>query len=136
MIFRSVLCALLTAWVVYADAGIESEHFEEDLVLRPLKDGRIGALFSFTTTLENTSPRNPESLGKDDECTCTRPRVKGTGGGGMLIVHSPALYTVPPHFGTDPSGIRNHRTASLAKRGEMGLRRVGHARRTGCGDRW
>ena len=73
MIFPRVLCVLLVAWVAYAEAGIESEHFEEDLVLRPLKDGRIGALFSFTTTLENTSPRNPESLGKDDECMWTCP---------------------------------------------------------------
>lgn len=69
MIFHRVLCVLLAVYTVYADPGIESEHFEEDLVIRPLKDGRIGARFSFTTTIENTSPRDPESLGKDDECT-------------------------------------------------------------------
>ena len=71
MILRRVLCVLLAVWTVYADPGIESEHFEEDLVIRPLKDGRIGVRFSFTTTLENTSPRNPESLSRDDGCRST-----------------------------------------------------------------
>jgi len=73
MIFHLALCVLLAAWTVYADPGTESEHFEEDLVIRPLKDGRIGARFSFTTTLEDTSPRNPESLGGDDECMSQTP---------------------------------------------------------------
>jgi GPI-anchor transamidase subunit T len=72
MIFYRVLWVLLAVWTAYSYAGIESEHFEEDLVLRPLKDGRISALFSFTTTLENTSPRNPECLDRDDECTSSR----------------------------------------------------------------
>ena len=76
MIFRLVLCVLLAAWTIYADAGTESEHFEEDLVIRPLKDGRISARFSFTTTLGDTSPRNPESLGGDDECMSPPPREK------------------------------------------------------------
>lgn len=67
MILHRLLCVLLTAWTAYADSKIESEHFEEDLVIRPLKDGRIGARFSFTTTLENASPRNPESLSRDDD---------------------------------------------------------------------
>ena len=73
MVLFRVFCALLVAWAVCADPGIESEHFEEDLVIRPLKDGRVAARFSFTTTLENTSPRNPESLGGDDDCTSTHP---------------------------------------------------------------
>jgi len=73
MIFHLALCVLLAAWTTCADPGAESEHFEEDLVIRPLKDGRIGARFSFTTTLEDTSPRNPESLGGDDECTFPPP---------------------------------------------------------------
>jgi len=76
MILHRVLCVLLAAWIVYGDPGIESEHFEEDLVIRPLKDGRLSARFSFVTTLEDISPRNPESLGGDDDCMSTRPRVK------------------------------------------------------------
>ena len=73
MILHRLLCVLLVAWAVYGDPRTESEHFEEDLVIRPLKDGRIGARFSFTTTLGDTSPRNPESLGRDDDCMSMRP---------------------------------------------------------------
>ena len=73
MIFRRVFCVLLAVWTVYSDRQIESERFEEDLVIRPLKDGRIGARFSFTTTLENISPRDPESLSRDDDCMSTLP---------------------------------------------------------------
>jgi len=73
MIFHLALWVLLAAWTTYADPGTESEHFEEDLVIRPLRDGRIAARFSFTTTLEGTSPRNPESLGRDDECMFPPP---------------------------------------------------------------
>jgi phosphatidylinositol glycan class T len=65
----------LAVWSVYANPRIESEHFEEDLVIRPLKDGRISARFSFTTTLENKSPRNPELLGEDDDCMYERSWV-------------------------------------------------------------
>lgn len=72
MNFHRVLCVLLAVWTVYADPVVKSEHFEEDLVIRPLKDGRIGARFSFTTTLEDTSPRNPETLGRDDDCMSSR----------------------------------------------------------------
>lgn len=67
MILHRLFCILLVARTVYSDPGVESEHFEEDLVIRPLKDGRVGARFSFTTTLEETSPRNPETLGGDDD---------------------------------------------------------------------
>ena len=73
MILYRVLCVLLAAWTTCADPRTESEHFEEDLVIRPLKDGRIGARFSFTTTLENTSPRNPDFLGEDDDCMYIHP---------------------------------------------------------------
>jgi hypothetical protein len=76
MIVHSVLCALLAAWAAYGHPGAKPEDFEEDLVIRPLKDGRIGARFAFTTTLKDTSPRNPESLGRDDDCTSTRFRAK------------------------------------------------------------
>src|ERR1700753_1631710 len=76
MIFHRVLCVLLTAWTIYADPRIESEYFEEDLTIRPLRDGRLGARFSFTTTLQSKSPRNPQSLDEDDDCVYTRPRMK------------------------------------------------------------
>jgi hypothetical protein len=76
MIFYRVVCVLLVAWTAYGDPRLESEHFEEDLVIRPLQDGRIGARFSFTTTLRDTSPRNPGSLGGDDDCMSMCPRVK------------------------------------------------------------
>lgn len=75
MIVHSVLCVLLAAWATYGHPGTKPEHFEEDLVIRPLKDGRIGTRFSFTTTLKDTPPRNPESLGRDDDCTSTYSRV-------------------------------------------------------------
>ena len=77
MILYRVFCVLLVAWTIHADPGRESEHFEEDLVIRPLKDGRIGARFSFTTTLEDISPRNPESLGGDEDCMslCLREKM-------------------------------------------------------------
>ena len=92
MILHRVFCVLLAAWTIHAGTGTESEHFEEDLVIRPLKDGRVGARFSFTTTLENTSPRNPESLGGDDDCMSPRPR-----GGVWRALIDPAiqLSTIP-----------------------------------------
>lgn len=43
------------------------ETFEEDLVIRPLKDGRVASKFSFTTLLRDASPRNPETLGLEDD---------------------------------------------------------------------
>jgi len=117
MILHRVFCVLMAAWAVYGDPGIESEHLEEDLVIRPLKDGRLGARFSFVTTLEGTSPRNPESLGGDDDCMFTRPRVKMRRTLNVTALPSPTLYPFPSHSRTDPSGIRNHRTASLFERG-------------------
>jgi len=113
MIFHLALCVLLAAWMIYADPGTESEHFEEDLVIRPLKDGRIGARFSFTTTLEDTSPRNPESLSGDDECMSPHPLERRST---LTPQASSALYPFPSHSRADSSGIWNHRTASLPER--------------------
>jgi len=72
MVLYSVLWLLLVAWTVTGNPEAESEQFKEDLVMRPLKDGRISARFSFTTTLGDTSPRNPESLDRDDDCMSTQ----------------------------------------------------------------
>ncbi|GBE90200.1 GPI transamidase component PIG-T homolog [Sparassis crispa] len=44
-----------------------SERFDEELTLRPLRDGKLAARFSFTTLLKGATPRNPESLASDDE---------------------------------------------------------------------
>ena len=72
MILYRVLSLFTAALAVYANSKIQSEYFEEDLVIRPLKDGRLATLFSFTTTLENITPRNPESLDGDDDCMYSR----------------------------------------------------------------
>ncbi|CCL99760.1 uncharacterized protein FIBRA_01782 [Fibroporia radiculosa] len=45
----------------------EAEQFAEDLTLRPLRDGKLAASFSFTTLLENATPRHPGSLEYDDD---------------------------------------------------------------------
>ena len=93
MILCRALCLLLAAWTVHGDPGTKSEHFEEDLVIRPLKDGRIGARFSFLTTLEDTSPRNPASLGGDDDCMC--PHVSWAKMRRALIDRETQLSTIP-----------------------------------------
>ncbi|KAI0642850.1 Gpi16 subunit GPI transamidase component [Trametes meyenii] len=43
------------------------ELFEEDLTLRPLRDGKLEARFSFTTLLKGATPRDPQGLAEDDE---------------------------------------------------------------------
>ncbi|KAI0775576.1 Gpi16 subunit GPI transamidase component [Trametes elegans] len=45
----------------------QSELFEEDLTLRPLRDGKLAARFSFTTLLKGATPREPQTLSRDDE---------------------------------------------------------------------
>jgi phosphatidylinositol glycan class T len=44
------------------------EQFQEDLIIRPLRDGRVVSKFSFTTLLKGALPRNPENLGLEDDC--------------------------------------------------------------------
>ncbi|KAL7279582.1 hypothetical protein ACG7TL_005984 [Trametes sanguinea] len=58
-------CFVLALHLVAASA--QGELFDEDLTLRPLRDGRLEARFSFTTLLKGASPRDPESLRQDDE---------------------------------------------------------------------
>jgi len=49
-----------------------TEQFEEELSLRPLRDGKLAARFTFSTLANSASPRNPETLADDDDCTCSR----------------------------------------------------------------
>ncbi|THG96086.1 hypothetical protein EW026_g5685 [Hermanssonia centrifuga] len=44
-----------------------SEHFQEELILRPERDGKVTARFAFTTLLNEASPKDPASLGTEDE---------------------------------------------------------------------
>ncbi|KAI0727123.1 Gpi16 subunit GPI transamidase component [Fomitopsis betulina] len=44
-----------------------SEEFNEELDLRPLPDGKVAARFSFSTLLKGATPRDPQTLGSEDE---------------------------------------------------------------------
>ncbi|OCH87929.1 Gpi16 subunit GPI transamidase component [Obba rivulosa] len=57
--FLSVLAARTVA--------LHAEQFDEELTLRPLRDGKLAARFSFTTLLKGVAPRNPERLDEDDD---------------------------------------------------------------------
>lgn len=48
-----------------------SEEFNEELDLRPLPDGKAAARFSFSTLLKGATPRDPQTLGSEDECGCS-----------------------------------------------------------------
>lgn len=43
------------------------ESFDEDLVLKPLRDGRVLSRFAFTTLLHGAEPRDPSTLGEEDK---------------------------------------------------------------------
>ena len=61
--------ALITfAFCSRALSYTSKEHFEEVLVLRPERDGRVVAGFAFKTLVSEAAPRNPETLGLDDNC--------------------------------------------------------------------
>ncbi|KAK2464580.1 hypothetical protein APHAL10511_003369 [Amanita phalloides] len=45
----------------------EAEQFDEELLIKPLRDGRVATTFAFTTLLEGASPRDPHTLDLDDE---------------------------------------------------------------------
>ncbi|KAF9225931.1 Gpi16 subunit, GPI transamidase component [Gyrodon lividus] len=38
------------------------EQYYEDLIIQPLRDGRVGSTFTFTTLLEGATPRDPRDL--------------------------------------------------------------------------
>ncbi|RPD56728.1 Gpi16 subunit GPI transamidase component [Lentinus tigrinus ALCF2SS1-7] len=50
-----------------AAVGAASEQFDEDLTIRPLRDGKLSARFSFSTLLKDATPRDPQQLSSDDE---------------------------------------------------------------------
>ncbi|KAF8184185.1 GPI transamidase component PIG-T [Pholiota molesta] len=43
------------------------EHFNEQLTINTLQDGKVASKFTFTTVLEGASPRDPRTLEKEDE---------------------------------------------------------------------
>ena len=59
------VCLLLAFHV--ATIFAQHEQFDEDLQLRPLRDGKLAARFSFTTLLKGAMPRDPQMLSDDDE---------------------------------------------------------------------
>ena len=60
-------CFLLALHIVGTWAY--SEQFDEDLTLRPLRDGKLSARFQFNTLLRVSHPRDPQKLHVDDEGT-------------------------------------------------------------------
>ena len=70
-------CLLLGLHLVAVSAQVR-EQFDEDLILRPLRDGKLSTTFRFTTLLRGSSPRDPQTLNSDDEgaftcCVCRTP---------------------------------------------------------------
>lgn len=65
--WRFIAGIILATYSALCSASQYHETFEEDLVIRPLKDGRVASKFSFTTLLQDASPRNPETLGLEDD---------------------------------------------------------------------
>lgn len=61
---------LLSLCTTYTLGKIFDEDFHESLVLRPLHDGRVLSSFAFTTLLHGATPRDPETLGAEDDCEC------------------------------------------------------------------
>jgi phosphatidylinositol glycan class T len=49
------------------------EQFDEELTIRPLRDGKVASRFSFRMLLKGVTPRNPQTLGLEDDCaSCSR----------------------------------------------------------------
>ena len=66
-----LLFALLASLVA---GSSESEQFDEELLVKPLRDGRVAATFAFSMLLNGASPRDPYTLNSDDECNVAAPR--------------------------------------------------------------
>jgi hypothetical protein len=45
----------------------KSEHYKESLKLTSLRDGRVLASFDFKTVLHDAIPRDPGTLGEQDD---------------------------------------------------------------------
>ena len=64
----SGLCFTLGIWVTFGLATASHEQFQERLIIRPLRDGKVSSHFSFITLVKDATPRNPETLGLEDDC--------------------------------------------------------------------
>lgn len=64
-----ILSLILRRYYVSALTAPSRELFDEELSIRPLRDGKVATRFSFTTSIEGTAPRDPETLGGEDEGT-------------------------------------------------------------------
>jgi GPI-anchor transamidase subunit T len=62
------VCFTLGIWAVLGVATGPDELFQESLIIRPLRDGKVASQFSFTTLVKDATPRNPETLGLEDDC--------------------------------------------------------------------
>lgn len=63
-----ILCYFL-AWASWFSlSSVAVEQFNEELLIVPLQDGRILSRFSFQTLLKGASPRDPRTLGIEDQC--------------------------------------------------------------------
>lgn len=47
-------------------ASAFEEYLDERLNIKPLRDGRVAAHFSFTASLKGAVPRSPETLSEED----------------------------------------------------------------------
>ena len=67
MRWRSCWKTTLVLVLHLAAVAAANEQFDEDLTIRPLRDGKLSARFSFSTTLKDATPRDPQQLSEDDE---------------------------------------------------------------------
>lgn len=51
-----------------AEPSISGELYNEDLLMRPLHDGRVVATFTFTTVLLGATPRDPRDSERSGGC--------------------------------------------------------------------
>jgi hypothetical protein len=56
-------------------SGRYDERFTESLTLTELRDARVFARFEFESDLLGATPRDPVTLGLDDECAWLTPVV-------------------------------------------------------------
>ena len=68
MFAKRGLCFTLGLWTTLCLAAVPHEQFHESLIIRPLRDGRVASQLSFSTLIKDAAPRNPETLGLEDDC--------------------------------------------------------------------
>lgn len=101
---------------------ILNEEFNESLVLRPLPDGRLLSAFSFRTLLRGAVPRDPETLGSEDESeflVFTSPVQP------LMCNVSAALYFSTAGSWTGSPRICRYRTPYDSECWKVGLRPMG-----------